>query len=48
MVCSGTLLAKGFFTVGTKLIHVLGTGTHVTHVPETQNMAPYHVPGDCG
>jgi hypothetical protein len=26
-----------------KLIHVPGTGTHV---PETWNVAPYHVPGD--
>jgi hypothetical protein len=39
----GTLLDKGFSTVGTKLIHVPGTGTHV---PGTWNVAPYHVPGD--
>ena len=44
MVRSGTLLEKGFFTVGTKLIHVPGMGMHV---PGTRNVAPYHVPGDC-
>jgi hypothetical protein len=41
----GTLLEKGFSIVGTKLIHVPGTGTHV---PGTWNVAPYHVPGDYG
>jgi expansin (peptidoglycan-binding protein) len=40
-----TLVEKGFSTVGTKLIHVPGTGTHVLG---TWNMAPYHVPGDYG
>jgi hypothetical protein len=39
----GTLLEKGFSTVGTKLIHVPGTGTHI---PGTWNVALYHVPGD--
>jgi hypothetical protein len=38
VVRSETLLEKGFFTVGTKLIHV----------PGTWSVAPYHVPGDCG
>jgi hypothetical protein len=37
----GTLLEKEFSTVGTKLIHVPGTGTHV---PGTWNVAPYQVP----
>jgi hypothetical protein len=41
----GTLLEKGFSTVGTKLIHISGTGTHV---PRTWNVAPYHVPDDYG
>jgi hypothetical protein len=41
----GTLFEKEFFNVGTELIYVLGTGTHV---PGTRNVAPYHVPGDCG
>jgi hypothetical protein len=41
IVKRGTLLEKGFSTVGTKLIHVPGTGTHVPG-----NVVPYHVPGD--
>jgi hypothetical protein len=41
----GTLLEKGFSTVGTKLIHVPRTGTHV---PRTWNVAPYHVSSDYG